>query len=853
APLLFLLGRRIGGRAAGVLALGAGALAPFFLAEAQETRMYTMTFTWLAGAAYCLLRAVDADREEGRSGRWWTGYAVLSAASVLTHYSAVFVLFAWQVWIVLRIVAMPRRLGARVLIRAFLSGLGMILLFLPQVPNALRQIPTYRNPNLTVPGLGEYLLACWREYILGPAMSLSAGLPWLWGLAVGGLLGLAAMIWLAYRRREIGFVWELAFLLTWIVGGLAFYYVVLLDRATFHPRYISFITPAFYTLVGIALAGWWRLWRPAGLIVALALAVVVVPAVRADQFDERYFREDTAGLAAWLMEEATPDDLILIDVPYPLGFYYPRYARLGEPPAEPSDLAPARYFFVDIHTAAQQLTELCRGRERLFWVQWFKSDTDPRGVVSFLMRKFGQWEGERAFRGYRVDIYRLPPSGEFELAPSLEPTRVRFGPIELTAMAFGGRGGGPTSTVEETHRRVVPADKIAWAVLSWRRVEPVDRPYKASVYLEDRFGQRVGQDDRPLLNDRHLALPYWDDGEEAMNVYAVPLAVGSPPGVYTLKVAVYDPETGRRLDRLDEAGAPQGTDATLGTVDVVRPRTPPAVDRLGSAPVQPVRWGEVTLLGADLPAGEVSPGMIVPLHLYWRAEVDAPQAATVRLALRGSDGIEWSVHRSAPVDGDYPFSRWAAGEVVRDTQRWRLDPEVPAGEYDVYLALEGPDGRILGETALGTLRVAGRPRRFEVPAMQHTVGARLGDVAELLGYDVVEPVAPGGTLEITLYWRAIGPSDVPLTAFVHLLDGDSRVRGQVDHVPGDGAYPTTGWLPGEVLADAYRVPVDADLPPGRYRVEVGMYDPATGARLPVTDAAGNPIGDRVLLEPVTVE
>ncbi|NOZ30211.1 MAG: hypothetical protein GXP39_19445, partial [Chloroflexi bacterium] len=29
APLLFLLGRRIGGRAAGVLALGAGALAPF--------------------------------------------------------------------------------------------------------------------------------------------------------------------------------------------------------------------------------------------------------------------------------------------------------------------------------------------------------------------------------------------------------------------------------------------------------------------------------------------------------------------------------------------------------------------------------------------------------------------------------------------------------------------------------------------------------------------------------------------------------------------------------------------------------------------------------------------------------
>lgn len=854
-PLLYAIGRRIGGKTTAVLALGAGALAPFFLSEAQEARMYTVTFVWLLGAAYCLLRAMDLERaREGRGAiSWWAGYAVLAAGSVLTHYSAVFVLAPWQVWIALRALRASWRPGRRLLGRAFLSGLGMIALFLPQVPIALRQIPTYRNPNLTVPTLGEYLLSCWRFYLVGPALALGESMPWLWGVAVGGLLGLALAAWYARRGKGALDLWGLLFLIIWLVAGLTLYYVILLDRATFHPRYISFVTPALYALVGIALAGWWRLWRPAGLIAALALAVMVVPAVRADQFDERYFREDTAGLAAWLMEAATPKDLILIDVPYPLGFYYPRYARLGAPPPEPADLAPARYLFVDVHTVAQRLTELCRGRERLFWVRWFKSDTDPRGVVSFLLRKFGYWEGEKAFRGYQVDIYRLPPGGRFELAPELEPADVRFGPIKLTAMAFGGRGAGPTSTVEETRRRVVPADKIAWAVLAWERVAPVDRPYKVSLYLEDRFGQRVGQDDRPLLNDRHLSVPYWEDGETALNVYAVPLAVGSPPGVYTLKVAVYDPETGRRLDRLDAAGAPQGTDATLGTVEVVRPLTPPLVDRLGSATVEPIRWGDVTLLGADIPKESVPPGAILLVRLYWRAEVAAPAAEAVRLALRSADGEEWSVRRSAPVDGDYPFSQWAAGEVVRDTHPWRLDPEMPAGEYTIHLTLVGADGRVMGETTLGTLEVAGRPRRFDVPPMQHRVGARLGDVAELLGYDVVEPVAPGGVLSITLYWRAIGPSEVPLTAFVHLLDSENRVRGQVDHVPGDGAYPTTGWLPGEVLVDTYHVPVSADLPLGRYPVEVGMYDPATGVRLPVVNAAGEPIGDRVLLEPVRVE
>jgi hypothetical protein len=66
-------------------------------------------------------------------------------------------------------------------------------------------------------------------------------------------------------------------------------------------------------------------------------------------------------------------------------------------------------------------------------------------------------------------------------------------------------------------------------------------------------------------------------------------------------------------------------------------------------------------------------------------------------------------------------------------------------------------------------------------------------------------------------------------------------------VPGKGEYPTTSWIPGEYLADPYILPVSPDTPAGEYRIEVGLYSPLDGTRLPVSTAAGRPTGDRLLL------
>ncbi len=90
---------------------------------------------------------------------------------------------------------------------------------------------------------------------------------------------------------------------------------------------------------------------------------------------------------------------------------------------------------------------------------------------------------------------------------------------------------------------------------------------------------------------------------------------------------------------------------------------------------------------------------------------------------------------------------------------------------------------------------------------------------------------------MVLYWRTRRELPLALTVFVHVLDADGNLVGQADHVPQGGRAPTTGWLPGEVVADAFTLPVE--LQPG-WRLRVGLYDPVSGARLPL-DAGGDAV------------
>ena len=136
-------------------------------------------------------------------------------------------------------------------------------------------------------------------------------------------------------------------------------------------------------------------------------------------------------------------------------------------------------------------------------------------------------------------------------------------------------------------------------------------------------------------------------------------------------------------------------------------------------------------------------------------------------------------------------------------------------------------------------------RIFDVPEVSRAIDATLGGAIRLHGADVTRD---GDTLAVRLLWQSLAPLTTSEKVFVHLVGPDGSLIAQSDALPA-GGYGTEQWVEGEVVIDAHRLALPADLPPGDYRLRVGMYDPATGARQPAVNAAGQPLaGDAIELE-----
>jgi hypothetical protein len=144
----------------------------------------------------------------------------------------------------------------------------------------------------------------------------------------------------------------------------------------------------------------------------------------------------------------------------------------------------------------------------------------------------------------------------------------------------------------------------------------------------------------------------------------------------------------------------------------------------------------------------------------------------------------------------------------------------------------------------------------DVPApMRYPVGATLGDAVALVGYDLsTEQVRPGGSFELTLYWRCLRPMAADYTVFTHALNPAGAVSAQKDNPPLGGARPTSRWEIDEMVRDRYVLTMDPAALAGKYAIEIGMYDAQTGRRLPVRNNDGHDAPNaRVLVGPIKVK
>jgi 4-amino-4-deoxy-L-arabinose transferase-like glycosyltransferase len=507
------------------------------------------------------------------------------------------------------------------------------------------------------------------------------------------------------------------------------------------------------------------------------------------------------------------------------------------------------YWVIDNeYTLATDLTQAAAGHSLIRVVQWKTSKhtgADPKAVIPYYLEKYGHYDHSDSYDYFDIHTYQLEiPAPDFQAAETLLPVAISFGQqLQLIGYALGD-AGNPQAVA----RPQAGSNELLWLRLAWQKTgeQPENLKVSALIYTTD--GQLVAQIDKLLLsNILQVGSAEWQLGAQEETYFLIHLPPATPPGNYILQLAVYGADSLARLPIISPVQDGQAEQTARGLLPLANFTVTPAQkpvkpDDLDLAlPVRQTILPGLTLVGFEtLPGETVRSGAQVGASLIWQAG-DTPPAddLTMLLIAQPKEGQEaWSLSEPAGLAGPgYPTSAWQPGELLRGWLKARVPPSFEPGIYELSLRLATADNSSPEVLTLpiGDFKVEGWPRNFEPPQPSINIGGNYGELAALVGLDAeMEALSPGQTLTARLYWQALAEFSQNYTAFVQLIGPDGRLYGQVDQTPGAGAFPTTGWLPGEYITDEYAISLAADAPTGAYQVAIGLYNPETGQRLPVS-------------------
>jgi mannosyltransferase len=819
--VIYAVVRRWMGRPTARIAALLTALSPLSVIYAQETRTYA-----LLPLIYLALLAITHELIHNRptSNRpvAWLLLGIVEIIGLYLHYTTVFLVAYAGTWAVL-ILWKERRWNdlGRWTATQLLAGLAC----LPWLVAVLThwsgvQAELEKGWGLTDPVPLDYLLSqVWVFHLTGLAgavglsiIRLSAGLVLL--LLVILLL---VRFYLPSSRRTVTRLaahWLIpvsAALLAWTV------------RTFSHPRYLTLYAPGLILLAAYAIhpsdpASGNRACPRTGrhiprlvldasrIALAISLLLSSLLGLRAYFFDPTFAKDDVRGVARHLEKTSGPDDLILIpESDWSLTFTY-----RGESSIEMPHLRDEDQLWADLaHWTAQSQRVSVMDYRREIW--------DWGNMVFFALEEAGTKVARYSFKGLSVQTYRLDHPIQ---PPTLLPVDADFGPLTLTE-----------GWVE------AQADAALTLALRWRLEQATDQRYALAIRLLDVDGWPLTTRDDMLLDAQVRPTDYWEKGQETTTYHVLPIPPAIPPLDYTLSLGLYEQGVSgaRPLDLLDSQGAPQGQWLDVANVRLTVPVglvNDPYGATIDPPPLpQPADLADgLQLLGADLDRLTLGPGQSLFVTLHWRATRSSLPDLRPRLTLV-QDSQELSTVESAPALGRYPTNLWQAGETVIEHRRLVAPSTAAGGPADVILTVEDQ------QVTLGRVEIDAQGHTFAPPAIAYPLDVQLGQVARLIGYDLpsqaLREASASEPIPLTLYWQALeGAADTSYTVFTHILAADGHLIGGHDSPPAEGARPTLGWLPGEIVIDqhtmAFREPYT-----GPARIEVGLYDPSTMERVPV--------------------
>jgi hypothetical protein len=330
---------------------------------------------------------------------------------------------------------------------------------------------------------------------------------------------------------------------------------------------------------------------------------------------------------------------------------------------------------------------------------------------------------------------------------------------------------------------------------------------------------------RPLPEFEAIA---GQDGSVVEGEVALSLPPDMPPGAYYLKAGFAD-------DRGDVGQfALPGEGSALG---VTGPSTGPsqptyALDR--------ALIPDLLLRGYDLSTLEGVPGEALWATLYWQATGLPQHDYMITLHLFDEAAREVASWSGRPFHDTFPTWQWPAGANVRDPRRISLPPDLSPGQHTLKLELRDASGASHPWSPalidLAKVNVVNRRVNYDVPPMQFQADVSYGEVAELLGYDLLGDLSPDGAhVRVTLYWRALRATDQPYRVNLRLVGANGLVLAEHESQPAAGAVPTTQWQVGEIAGDTHEMLI-VGVEPGPVNLEVRLLD-AAGSSIPIQDGS----------------
>jgi hypothetical protein len=606
---------------------------------------------------------------------------------------------------------------------------------------------------------------------------------------------------------------------TWLLVPLVAGWLINL-RFPFFPaggeRMLLLVLPYFLLLLAVAADRTWATWQLGKIAVGTLVAGSLL-GVAAFYTTPRYTADDYRPILRQIVQQGTNDDAILAIFPWQIGYW-----RAYVPQQDPLLKGPRPLLLADGAVEWSPQVQATVDDALSTGTLWFPApltfgSTLPPAIETYLAGQAVNLQN-RWYAATRLTGWRRIPS------PATQPVLADFGAIRLLA---GGVGPSVASS----------ANTPVAVGLVWEKTGSEELNVSLRIQGTDGSGN-----DQVWSSREYLAEPRAGAGVYTETVGLI-VPVGLPPGAYEVAVSVQTADGAA----LTMAGS-DAIAAPVGTLEVVQAESTQSSMRL---PVQraldrPATDNGLSIIGLsgvhDTP---ILAGTPLAVTLFLTNESDAPPERQLYVSLQDAGGAGVAGYEGWPLP-DYPTATWLPGAAVQVPVAFFLPGTLATGDYRLVAGFQEPaTGARRPPVELAKVAVEQRVAAFDRPAMQTTLPspAQFGTHARLLGYDLA--TAGDGIARLKLHWEITQPLLPPHHIFVHADDANGTTVAQQDGPPvtATGAAPSGSWQPGEFLTTEHtlRLP-DGEPVTGR----VGLYDPRTGVRLPVT-IDGAPAGDNVAI------